>query len=95
MYSVVLIAGLIASVVWRRKLGAAGFALLVVADLAPLAVVDLAPVAGDGGLSADGRLPGVADLPPGLIVGEVLLLAAYAAGIALLVAAVVRRGRPD
>ncbi|GAA0517317.1 hypothetical protein Ade02nite_84390 [Paractinoplanes deccanensis] len=96
-YSIVLVAGLVASVLRRRRLGpaagpaVAGFALLVVADLAPMVWETWG--SGFGGLPAGGGLPGVADLPPGLVVSTLLLTVVNVAGTALLIAAVVRRGR--
>ncbi|SNY53529.1 hypothetical protein [Paractinoplanes atraurantiacus] len=97
-YSVVLVAGLVASLLWRRMLGsaagpaAAGFALLVVGDLAP--VVWETWGSGFGRPAADGHLPGLTDLPPGLVVSELLLMAGNAAGVTFLVVAVMRRARP-
>ncbi|MEU8819660.1 hypothetical protein [Actinoplanes sp. NPDC048796] len=96
-YSIVLVAGLVASVLWRRRLGpaagpaTAGFALLAVADLAPAAWK--AWGSGFGRPVSAGRVPGLTDLPPALIAGELVLMVAGAAGTAFLVAAVVRRAQ--
>jgi hypothetical protein len=95
-YPVLLVAGLVAAIVRRRRLGSAarlavsGFAVLVLTY--GLGTLD---VWGDGPDPAmfENELPGLGDFPPGILAVDLMLALAELVGTALLIAAVVRRGR--
>lgn len=95
-YPILLVAGLVAAIVRRNRLGPAagvaiaGFAVLALSFVASELYV-AAVAEPSQGVDFENRVPTLGDIPAHLLVGDLMLVLANMAGTALLIAAVVRR----